>query len=220
MPSIAQIVEELVLQQPFLADVLQRGLISYSALADELLPRAQHETKREVKHAAVMMALRRFAEKLERQELKTPSFTGTDVMIRSNLFEMTVANTKGAFEAVHAFRERIAYDQGELLTVTQGLYELTIISNKQHLPALKDALQGETVKNVIENLSLLTVRIPDDALETPGYFYTLTKAFAWENINIIEIVSTLTEMTYALHDKDVPRAYKVVKGILGRAASA
>ncbi len=214
MPSIAQIVEELVLEQPFLADALQRGLISYGALADELLPRAQRETKREVKHAAVMMALRRFADRLETQEPATPSFTGANVTIRSNLFEITVANTKRAFEAVHAFRERIRHDQGELLTVTQGLYELTIISNKQHLPALKEALQDETVKNVTEDLSLLTVRIPDDALETPGYFYTLTKAFAWESINIIEIVSTLTEMTFALNDRDIPRAYKLVKGVL------
>ncbi len=211
MPSIAQIVEELVMERPFLADALRRGLINYGALADELLPSAQRETKRPVRHAAVMMALRRLSEKLEAQEVRTPDFKKSEVTIRSNLFELTVRNTSRAFEKIHEYRRRVAHERGEILTITDGLHELTIISNRQHLAPLKKLLRSEHVKNITENLSLLTITIPDDALGTPGYFATLTRAFAWENINIIEIVSTLTEMTFALHDKDVPRAYKVVR---------
>lgn len=214
MPSIAQIVEDLVIQQPFLADALQRGLLNYGALADHLLPGVQQETKRVVKHAAVMMALRRLAEKLEQHDLQPPSFHDADIAIRSNLFELTVQNTRRAFDRVHDYRRTINYDRGELLTITQGLHELTIISNKHHLPALHNLLKEEHIKNVTEELSLLTIKIPEEALGTPGYFYTLTKALAWENINIIEIVSTLTEMTFALADRDVPRAYKVVKRVI------
>jgi len=218
MPSIAQIVEELVLQRPFLADALQRGLINYGALADELLPSAQRETKRPVRHAAVMMALRRLAEKLEAQEVQTPDFEKSEVTIRSNLFELTVQNTSRAFEKIHGYRRQVAHDRGEILTITDGLHELTIISNKQHLTPLKKLLRSERIKNITENLSLLTITIPDDALGTPGYFAFLTRAFAWENINIIEIVSTLTEMTFALADKDVPRAYTVVRQLTARAS--
>ncbi len=214
MASIAQIVEELVLQQPFLADALQRGIVNYGAVAEELLPRVQRETKRLVKHAAVMMALRRFSEKLEQQELKAPRFDRSDITIKSNLFELTVANTKTAFDAVHSFRDKIRHEQGEFLTVTHGLYELTIISNKSHYEDLQHLLKNETVKNTIADLSLLTVHIPEDAIGTPGYFYALTKALAWENITVLEIVSTFTELTFALHDKDVPRAYRIVKDVV------
>ncbi len=216
MASIAKIVEDLAGEQPFLCDALQRGILNYGAVADELLPKVQKETKQKVKHAAVMMALRRFAERLEQRELRQPRFTEeNDITIQSNLFELTVASTKKAFETVHEFRKHVAHERGELLTVTQGLHELTIISNKKHYAKLRAALRREDIKNVTEDLSLLTIRIPPSAIETPGYFYALTKAFAWESINIIEIVSTLTEMTFALHDRDVPRAYKTVKGVIG-----
>lgn len=217
MASIAKIVEDIVLEQPFLADALQRGIVNYGAVADELLPKVQKETKEKVKHAAVMMALRRLAERLEQRELRTPRFNDeTDVTVRSNLFELTVANTKRAFETINGFRIHVAYERGEIFTVTHGLNELTVISNRKHLPRLREALKRDTIKNVTEELSLLTVRLPLDALKTPGYFYALIKALAWENINIIEIVSTLTEMTFALHDRDVPRAYTLVKDIIAK----
>ncbi|MBR9693270.1 hypothetical protein GOV07_05085 [Candidatus Woesearchaeota archaeon] len=214
MSSIAQLVEDQVLRQPFLSDALQRGIVNYGAVAEELMPKVQQHTKRLVRHAAVMMALRRFAEKLEGREPKMPHFEQTEIMIRSNLFELTVKNTTKAFEIIHDYRTNVKHDQGELLTVTQGLHELTIISNKQHLKAFKHLLNKEGIKNITEDLSLVTIKIPQDALGTPGYFYALTKAFAWENVNIIEIVSTLTEMTFALHDHDVPRAYTIVKNVL------
>lgn len=217
MASIAKITEELVLHQPFLADALQRGIVSHGALADELLPKVQRETKEKVKHAAVMMALRRFAERLERQDIKAPRFTEeTDITIRSDLFELTVTSTKRAFEAINGFREEVAYERGGILTVTQGLDELTVISNRKHLAKLKAALRREEIKNVTQELSLLTVRLPKSAIGTPGYFYSLVKALAWESINIVELVSTLTELTFALHDEDVPRAYAVVKEVVAK----
>jgi aspartokinase len=164
-----------------------------------------------------MMALRRLAERLEERDVRAPRFNEeSDVTIRSNLFELTVANTKKAFDAINGFRTHVAYERGEIFTVTHGLNELTVISNRKHLAKLKESLRREQVKNVTEELSLLTVRLPQDAIRTPGYFYSLVKALAWENINIIEIVSTLTEMTFALHDKDVPRAYTLVKDVVAK----
>ena len=101
MASIAQIVEELIVQQPFLTDALQRGLLNYGAVADELMPRVQEHTKREVTHAAVMMALRRFAEKLERQALALPTFSeSSNVTIQSNMFELTTTKTNNVNSAI------------------------------------------------------------------------------------------------------------------------
>ncbi len=217
MASIAQIVEEKVLEQPFLADALQRGLLNYGAVADELLPRVQKETKREATHAAVMMALRRFGEKLERQEVRIPRFTErSSIALQSDIVELTTTKTKEAFDAIRAFRDHVSQESGDLLTVTQGMQELTIITNKAHLPELRRLLEGAEVKRVIEELSLLAIRIPDAAVETPGYFYALLKALAWEGINIVEIVSTLTELAFILKDEDVPRAYRVVKDVLAQ----
>ena len=39
----------------------------------------------------------------------------------------------------------------------------------------------------------------------------MTKALNWEDISIIEVVSTLTEMTFVLREKDISLAFNTVK---------
>ncbi len=63
-------------------------------------------------------------------------------------------------------------------------------------------------------LSSLSIKIPIEAIETVGLLYILTKAINWENINIVEIVSTLTEMTFILKEDDVSRAFNTVKKLI------
>jgi len=217
MASIAAIVEEWVVRQPFIADLLVRGLVNYAALAKEMLPRVREAAGREVKHPAVMMALRRLARRLERSEISLPKFgAGCEVMIRSNLFNLTVVSTASAFEIIHDFREKIDHDRGEIFTVTHGLHEFTVISNSEHLEYLQSVLADEKITAVFPRLSMLVIRIPnEDYVDTPGYLYTLTKALAWENINIIEMISTHTEVGFTISDQDVPRAYSLMRRVVG-----
>ena len=218
MASIARIVEDLVVQQPFIVDVMARGMINYATLAQELLPKVQNEIEREVKHAAVMMALRRLAKRLESNEINLPRFSeNCEVMIRSNLFNLTVVSTASAFDIIHDFREKIDHDLGEIFTVTHGLHELTVISNCKHLENLQEELRAEKITDAFPERSVLVIRIPnEDYSDTPGYLYTLTKALAWENINIIEMISTHTEVGFTISDNDVPRAYALMKEVIGQ----
>jgi hypothetical protein len=219
MASIAKIVEDIVIRKTFLADFLSRGLINYATLADELLPQVQAETSRDVKPAAVVMALRRLSSRLVSTELKPPKFSkNCEVMIRSNLFNLTVVSTPSAFEVIHDFREKIALDRGEIFTVTHGLHELTVISNRIHLDSLRHELRNETVMAIFPRLSMLLIRIPnEDYSKTPGYLYTLTKTLAWEDINIIEVISTYSEVGFTISDADVPRGYAVIMDLISAA---
>jgi len=216
MTSIAGIVQEIVVQQPFIADAMARGLINYAALTKELIPQVRELSGREVRKSAVMMALRRLAEKLKCNEVQTPRFgENCEVMIRSNLFNLTVVSTPSAFEIIHNFRERIAHDRGEIFTVTHGLHELTAISNRIHLEPLRSALHDETITAVFPQISMLVIRIANEEYsKTPGYLYTLTKALAWKNINIIEIISTHTEVGFTIADEDVPRTYEAMMNVI------
>jgi len=56
--------------------------------------------------------------------------------------------------------------------------------------------------------------IPLDAIEQYGLFYVVTRELSWENINIIELVSTLREMTLILHQKDVTRAFDIMQRLV------
>ena len=42
----------------------------------------------------------------------------------------------------------------------------------------------------------------------------VTKALNWENINIIEIVSTLREMTFIIEEDKMPIAFSTIKKLI------
>jgi len=48
----------------------------------------------------------------------------------------------------------------------------------------------------------------------PGVIYNVVRNLAWENINIFEIVSTNTELTFILHKKDAVKGYSVLEKLV------
>ncbi len=214
MVTIAHITKKILEREPFLEEALIKGIINYVALADKLQPEIEKELKKKVKTSAIMMALRRLSEKQKegigrRIGLK---FKDTDITLKSDLFEITTDKTPKSVERVRRLYDIVDLSKGDFLTITHGVYQTTIISNKKHKKEITKIL-GDSIK-IIPNLSSLTINIPLESYDTVGMFYLITKALAWANINIVEIVSTFTELTVILQEDDVPQSFKIMKKII------
>jgi len=70
------------------------------------------------------------------------------------------------------------------------------------------------IKIVIDYLCSITINIPIEAIETVGLFYVVTRALNWENINITDIVSTSTEMTFIIKEEDTSRTFNILKKLI------
>ena len=213
MTTVAHIVGSILTRSPFIEEALTRGIINYAGLAETLLPEIETELKEKVHPSAVIMALRRFAEKLPKIAVRSAELYDTDITIKSDLFEITIANSHTMMKAVQKMYELADISKGDFFTVTQGLYEVTIIANKKYKQKIRQLLLKENITKVIDNLSSLTIRISEKAVEQVGLFYIITKALAWENIPITEIVSTFTEQTYVMKEEYVARAFYAIKKI-------
>ena len=78
-------------------------------------------------------------------------------------------------------------------------------------------LSGEKIFNKEQGLVALTIVFTsDDFLHTPGIIFNAVRKLAWDNINIYEIVSTMTELTFILNKKDSMKAYDVLQEMVGR----
>jgi len=216
MVTVSHLVENIVEQKPFLEEALARGIINYAALAETLTPQIEKELKKKVKYSAVMMALRRLAEKLEKETIKSLQirFKETDLTIKSDLFEITVLKSATVINNLRKLYDLVDFSKGDFLTVTSGVYEVTIISNKKHKSRIQTTFESEKVSKIIEHLSSITLKIPLEAVQTVGFFYVVTKALNWENINIVEIVSTLTELTFIIKEDDVAKAFTSLKRLV------
>lgn len=216
MVTISRSVEKIIEEHPFMQEALARGVINYAALAEEIKPRVESELKTTVKDSAIMMALRRLTEKLEKTFVTKPKFDkNSDVFVKSDLFEITIKKSKRTFSLLKKIYEFIDSD-ADFLTITQGITQVTIISNKRNKKKILEAVHGERVIKEIDNLCLIGTTIPMHSIEEVGYFYLVTRAFAWEDIPIVELVSTLTELNLIVNQRDVPRAFVVLKELVER----
>ena len=214
MVTISRAVEKIIEENPFIQEALSRGIINYAALAEEIKPRIELEMKQTVKETAVMMALRRLQEKLDKKFASKIKFDeGTDIFVKSNLFEITVKKSRKIFSLMREIYE-IVDPERDFLTITEGLTQVTIISNERNKSKIIEILKKERIISKIYNLSSLSTTLPARAIEGVGYFYVLTRAFAWENIPIIELVSTLNELTLIVKEKDIPKSFVVFKDVI------
>ncbi len=216
MVTISHLTEKIIEKKPFLEEALAKGIINYVALAGILKPEIEKELKKEVKISAIMMSLRRLSEKLEKSFIRQAHirFKETDITIKSDLFEITVLKSTTIINNIKKLYDLIDFSRGDFLTITHGVYEITIISNKKYKNKIEKIIEEEKIIKIIDGLSSLTIKIPIESIEQVGLFYVITKTLNWENINIIEIVSTLTEMTFIIDETNTARAFDTLKKLV------
>jgi aspartokinase len=215
MVTIANLVEKIIEEKPFIQEALSKGIINNAALAEQILPRVEKELKKKVKFSAVNMAIRRLSEKLEKTFIKKVKFDkNSHLNIRSNLIEITVFKTNNTPNKLKLLYDVINYDDGDFLTITQGIKEVMIIVDEKHEKEIKQIFSKNEIKMTLNNLSSITINIPINSIEVQGIFYVVTRALNWENINIVDIVSTLTEMTFILKEDDIAKAFNVLKDLI------
>lgn len=224
MVSISQVIEELVEDRPFLESALSQGIINFGKLAESILEDIRDDRRlreKNITHSSVMMALRRLGLKLNKQfgELQTitESVFKLDLYnTRYGLFELTVKRSVENWEKLIHLYKQMEIDRGDFLTITQGIYEITIISNQRFEVEIVKLFTELDILNRDTNLASISLRIPEDSIETPGLIYYVTKQLFWDNINIIEVVSTFTEITFIVKESDIPEAMKSLQKLVRR----
>ncbi len=210
MATVSHIVKKIVKENPLLEEFLSRKLINYASLAEELHEKIELELGKKVKYTAIIMALRRLAEELESKNKTTIKkvFLEDDIIIKENLIEIILEkNNKN--NKYKDFLKKLDYD----IQIVNSNYEIILILNKKKYEKTKKVIEQYDlkIKKVHKNLSSITIRISEEATNTIGFFYIITKELAFNNINLYEILSTYTELTLILNEKQIIKAFEVLK---------
>ena len=215
MVTVSHIVEKTIRDKPFVQEALARGIINNAALAEELIPLVEKDLGKKVKFSAVNMAIRRYAEKLEKTFVPKARFSrNSDITIKSDLVMITLYKFDDIENCIKRISGIVELRKGDFLTITQGLNEVMIITNERHEKQIMEVVSKKSIKKTIKSLSSVTIHMGMDSLETVGLFYTATRALVWENINILDIVSTLTEMTFIVKEDDTARVFNALKDMI------
>jgi hypothetical protein len=215
MVNVAHITKKIINEKPFLLEALSRGIINQFALAEDIKTEVEKELGKEVKVSAVNMAIRRLAEKTDTYCINEIDFgSDVDLTIKSNLILYNLNRTWETQKKVKEIYSLSEGHPGQFLNIIQGPYEIAIITNESNEKKIESTFEEQEINKKKNNIAGITLKLPQESTKTPGYLFSLVKAIFWENLNIVELFSTFTELTLIFEEKDVARAFETIRKLV------
>ncbi|KKS98753.1 MAG: hypothetical protein UV73_C0001G0274 [Candidatus Gottesmanbacteria bacterium GW2011_GWA2_43_14] len=211
MITISQVASTIIENSPFLEDGLKKGIINISALARLIKPEIEKKLHKKIESGAIIVALNRLNNKLSAR-LSESRFLESigNITVRSKITEVTFGNSSSLFEAQKKLYNRISQNKDLFCSFSQGVRETTLIINSSLEDLVGKIFADEKVIYKYSGLSSVTITYPVWIVETPGFYYIILKLLAWHGINIFEIISTYTELTILVSEKDVERTFALL----------
>jgi len=206
----------LIGESPLLEEGIADGIINLSALARKFQPRIEEKLKKKVSESAILMALKRLSPSLTdkiHNYKKHIKLVG-DITVRSDLSEFTFVKSQTLLEKQKKLLNGLKGETNYFLTFTQGVFESTAIINSKYAPMVAKIFEGEKAVSQLSDLAAITIILSPHIVELPGVHYTILKQLAWYGINVVELVSTLTEFTIILKKSDVDLSFSILMKFL------
>jgi len=220
MESVSSMVKRLLNQKPFLLEAFERGILSYGSLAAEFKPIIEQSLNKEVKESAIVMALRRYAEDVQR---KAPSIRenrlSCEIVMKTNICDFNMRKTENLLPRLKELYGMVNLGRGDFLNVTIGNDEISIAVSDKYEQEVREFLGEQENLDFRDGLVSHTLIFAGDFLHTPGVVFQALRKLAWENINVYEIISTMTELTVVIERNDSTRGYEALQEFIERPIS-
>jgi len=163
------------------------------------------------------MALRRYADEVQRRyEDSGKRGINCEITMKTNICDFNIVKTPKLLKEISSFYTLVDLDRGDFLNITIGNHEVSIVISQKHHQEVEKKLQQESVLDQQNDLVVLTIVFEGDFYNTPGITHQVLQALAWKNINILEIISTNTELTLVINREDSIKSYEVLHELIDK----
>ena len=216
MNTISSVVEQYIKSKPFLLNSLSQGIINLTSLSRIMMPELQSHLGKEVKQGAIVMALKRLSEELDfkiNYKISKVLKNIGEITVRSSLTDYTFVISDTLLENQARLLAEINKVHDIFYTSSRGVNETNIVVSASIDSIIDTIFRSEKLTHKIEDLSSITVKLPQENISTPGVYYYIFQRLAWEGIIIHEVISTTNEFTIIASDDQIDIAFKVIKDL-------
>ena len=214
MRTVSQVVEEVVGRSPFLSEIISEGLANNAQIARRIKPDVEKRLMEEVSESSIAMAIHRLSKDFQAPMFGVKYLQHLDNMtVRSNLMQFVVSNFDDLPQVLEKISKRAGQEKDIFLNFSRGLHESILIVSQALAEEVAVALKHGKKLTQVTGLSAITMRLPESSLNVPGVYYPILKAIALEGISLVEVMSVRTEFSIIFENKDIDRAFSVIKKI-------
>ncbi len=216
MKTIAAKVSEYVKTKPYLSTALSQGIINLTSLARNIQPEIEKSLKKPAKSGAIVMALKRISdteEFLSTHKIISVLKNLGEITVRSSLNDYCFKLSESLLLAQSNFLSEIEDRKDVFYTSSRGVGESNIVVSENVSHLIDSLFKNEKCIDKLENLSAITVKLPNENVTIPGVYYFIFQRLSWEGVNINEVISTSNEFTVLMSDDSVNIAFEVIKNL-------
>lgn len=206
MITTTQAVKRLYLQSDTAQLAASEGLLNVSAFARSIKNEAEKLAKKEIAVGTLTTTLYRVLENTK-VNLR-PKVTLTNLTINSSISSFTYSRTAENLTYLSDLIPTISKGK-HFYTITQGTDEITIVVETQLVSLITDTF-GKPLATYTQ-LTAVTVSFDQKYLTVPNMIYSLMASLAVKRINVLEIVSTLTSITFVVGEKEMEKTLSALK---------
>lgn len=213
MIKISEIVKTILYGDEVALYAISSGILNLSAYANTIKREVSARTKKPVKNSSIVVSLSRIAKTVKKQVPLLPLLKIDNISAKSGLVEITFDKNEHNRKLLNSLYAKPEFAQADFFTVTQGINEISIIVSEHLKKAVFAGFKEQKPKFFLDKLAGLTVSFGKEYITTPNTTYGFTRILAVRRINIVEVVSTYTEITFILAEKDLQLAFGLMSAL-------
>lgn len=206
MKTTASAVREIIQKDAVAYESLGRRMLNTHAYAREIQHAVEDWCMKEVQLNTIVTALRRMEPTIQGIATLVPDFHMEAISVRLGLAELALVRSDLA-KVVGKWLDRQKQKPNEFFLTTRGNQETNFIFPQRLFIELTKKHDVKAVLNgVVKNLGVVTLSYPSELTFEPNIGYSLMRALALKQINVVEVVSTYSEISFLIAEEDVAEA--------------
>ena len=203
----------------YLLEVLKDGLVNVSALARKFLPIIQQENPKATIES-VSIAIKRYVDSTKKQKISQAVariIANSQLSTKNDVAHITFHRNDYVIQQINEISRNIKWDNDEIFFINQGSGEVTVILDKKNKKLLNKCNRHKIEST--ENLTVISVREifkegVEKSIDIPGIYAYFVNQLARRSINIVSVISTYSQITFAVKNKDFVKAYETLQGCI------
>jgi len=201
MIKIQPIVRSIILGEPEACFALTNGYMNMSSYAHQIRPKVENLAKKKVTITSLVVSLSRIRGEFKKEKPLAQEVTIRGITTKLPLSEMVYENTKNSIDKLESIHKHISISREDFFTTTLGTSELMIVCSSNIVDKIIKHF-NEKPKLVVKELASVGVTFDSKHFNEPNIIYSLILVLAKSRINIVEIVSTYSELIFIISLKD------------------
>lgn len=219
MVSIARIVKEVIEEDTTMQDAIARDYANLSAIARLVKSKVEKKIGKEVKHEAILTALRRIkiGETRDIGEGVRKIIAKSTIDVKTDVAKLSLEKSRSVEQKT---RKALSLFSEGFIQFSESASAITLIYDQRIKDKVLSLFNKDEILEDEVNLAAIIVRSPKEIVITPGCIATFFSELARRRINVEDTTSCYTDTIMVVKMEDAAKAFNALTELISRMRKA